>query len=259
MALDEEEFTYPSLVNRWRRERATTALSKMDTGFYEAFDAHLRALREDYQRENAANPATPKVLILQDELAKLQSVRDDLYDLRERKIVTAALIAARGAHADKANMTREEEVVFEELLRALRESRRSLLRRGQPPAVEPPRAAPAGPPTAPDPLSAPSAVSAPASALAERPPEAPAEAPLAPPAPAREEPPAAEALAASAEPEPPRRVAPARMLVRVTSAFGPFVGPDLRHYRLAAEDVAALPKDVAHVLIQRGVAVAVGG
>src|SRR5581483_12324607 len=103
MPLDEEEFTYPTLVNRWRRERATTALGKMDNGFYEAFDGHLRALREEYARENAANPATPKVLILQDELAKLQSVRDDLYDLRERKIVTTALIAARGGHAEKTN------------------------------------------------------------------------------------------------------------------------------------------------------------
>ncbi|MEA3200567.1 MAG: replication factor [Thermoplasmata archaeon] len=259
MALDEEEFTYPSLVNRWRRERATTALGKMDNGFYEAFDAHLRALREEYARENAANPATPKVLILQDELAKLQSVRDDLYDLRERKIVTAALIAARGGHADKATLTREEEIVFDELLRALREARRSLLRRGQPPAVEAPRPAPAGPPMAPDPAPAPAVSAQPASTLAERPPEAVAEAPLAPPAPAREEPPLAEALAAAAEPEPVRRVGAARMLVRVTSAFGPFVGPDLRHYSLAAEDVAALPKDVAHVLIQRGVAVAVGG
>jgi len=60
-------------------------------------------------------------------------------------------------------------------------------------------------------------------------------------------------------PDDRRSLRAARMLVRVTSAFGPFVGPDLRHYSLAAEDVAALPKDVAHVLIQRGVAIAVGG
>ncbi len=259
MAPDEDEFTYPALVNRWRRERSTTALGKMDNGFYEAFDNHLRALREDYQKEHAANPATPKVLILQDELTKLQGVRDDLYDLRERKIVTAALIAARGGHAEKTNMTREEELVFDELLRTLRDARRSLLRRGQPPAVEPTRPAPAGPPSPPDPAP-PAASAQPASPLAERPSEPPAEAPLpgAPAAPTRDPAPAAEAVTAS-EPEAPRRIAPPRMLVRVKSAFGPFVGPDLRNYLLAAEDVAALPKEVAHVLIQRGVAVAVGG
>jgi DNA replication initiation complex subunit (GINS family) len=260
MAQDEDVYTYPTLVNRWRRERATTALTKMENGFYDGFDAHLRQLREDYTREHAANPATPKVMILQDELTKLQSVRDDLYDLRERKIVTASLIAARGGHPDHANMTKEELLVFEELLRIMRDARRSLLRRGQPPSVEP-KPAPSGPSTPLDPMPALLAPTAqPASTLTERPAEAPSEAPLpgAPPSAPHREQPVAEAMAAEPEPS-PRRIGPPRLLVRVKSAFGPFVGPDLRHYRLAAEDVAALPKEVAHVLIARGVAVAVGG
>lgn len=260
MGLDEDEFTYPALVNRWRRERSTTALTRMDEGFYEAYDAHLRKLREDYQKEHAANPATPKVLILQDELTKLQGVRDDLYDMRERKIMTLALVLARGGNADRANLTKEEDLVLDELVRVLRDARRNLLRRGQPPAVEAPKLAPAGPPTAPDPVAAPVASAQPASGLAERVAEASAEARLpGAPALAAREAPAAEAMAALDGEPAPRRLAPARMLVRVKTAFGPFVGPDLRHYRLAAEDVAALPKEVAHVLIQRGVAAAIGG
>ena len=73
--LDEEEFTYSALVNRWRKERSATALSKMDDRFYGSFDAVLRELREQYAKEHTANPATPKVLILQDELMNLQRVR----------------------------------------------------------------------------------------------------------------------------------------------------------------------------------------
>ncbi|HET6403206.1 MAG TPA: hypothetical protein VFH78_01060, partial [Candidatus Thermoplasmatota archaeon] len=143
-ALDQEEFTYSALVNRWRKERSANALSKMDDRFYEAFDAVLRELREEYAKEHAANPATPKVLILQDELMNLQRVRDDIYDLRERKIVTAAVIAARGGNPDRTTMTKEEDILFEEVLRVLRDARRNLLRRGQP---KEPAKPPAGPPT----------------------------------------------------------------------------------------------------------------
>ena len=260
--LEEEEFTYASLVNRWRRERAAVALSRMDSSFYEAFDKHLRALREDYQREHAANPATPKVLILQDELMNLQRVRDDVYDLREKKIVTAAIIAARGANPDRANMTNEEEALFDEVLRVLRDARRNLLRRGQgAPKDGLPKPA-GGPPTPPDAAPTPALAAQPAAVLLERPALHDAhEAPLPgkPPAPAPPQTVAAEAVSAAEEAqEAPRRLGPQRVLVRVRHEVEPFIGPDLRQYRLQAEDVVALPREVAHVLVQRQLAAALG-
>lgn len=263
-ALEEEEFTYASLVNRWRRERSSAALTRMDGHFYEAFDQHLRSLREDYQREHAVNPATPKVLILQDELMNLQRVRDDIYDLREKKIATAAIIAARGGNPDRGHMTNEEEVLFDEVLRVLRDARRNLLRRGQGPKDVPPPVKPAGgPPSPPDAVAPPALVATPAANIAERAPgEAGPEAPLPgkPEAPARSAPPAqAEAVAAGEETEAPRRMGPQRVLVRMRQDVEPFMGPDLREYRLSAHDVAALPREVAHTLIQRQMAVPVAG
>ena len=266
--MDEEEFTYSALVNRWRKERSTTALAKMDDHFYEAFDGVLRELREQYAKEHAANPATPKVLILQDELMNLQRVRDDIYDLRERKLVTAAVIAARGGNPDRNAMTKEEEVLFEELLRVLRDARRNLLRRGQPKEVA---KHPAGPPTPPEPIGAapaprgaeaPRAASAqPAAVLAERAPaaEASPEAPLpGAPLPAVASPRAPEEVHASGAEE-PRRLGPARVLVRVRQPVAPFVGTDLRTYRLGVDDVAAVPREIAHALVSRGLASALGG
>ena len=250
----EEDFTYASLVNRWRRERASTALARMEDDFYDAFDRHLRRLHEDYQREQAVNPATAKVLILLDELTNLQRVRDDLYDLRERKVVTAALIAARDGRPDHSNMTRPEKVLFDTMLRTLREARQSLLRA---PPPEPAKL-PGGPPTPPEPAPL-TQHAQPAAPLAERAramdaaPEHPL--PGAPLAAAPRPAPPAEEVAPEAE----RRVGPARVLVRVRSDVEPFVAPDLRHYRLMAEDVAALPREVAHLLITRGMATALGG
>lgn len=258
-APDEEEFAYAALVNRWRRERATTTLTKMDDGFYAAFDQHLRRLHEDYQREQAANPATPKVLILLDELTNLQRVRQDLYDLREKKIVTAAMIAARDGRPDRNHMTREEDALFDGVLRVLTEGRRAALRTAAP---EPPKA-PGGPPTPPEPVAAPASAAQPASLLP--PPEPAPEAPLAPvAAEAPRAPPAErvagdEADARADEPAPGKPVGAPRVLVRVKERVEPFVAPDLRHYRLMPEDVAALPRDVAHLLVQRGLATALSG
>ncbi|HWG90513.1 MAG TPA: hypothetical protein VNZ52_06640, partial [Candidatus Thermoplasmatota archaeon] len=68
----------------------------------------------------------------------------------------------------------------------------------------------------------------------------------APAAPAQE----AAAPAAAAAPAPPRRAS--HVLVRVLSDVAPFVGVDLRNYRLSREDVASVPKEIAHVLVTRG-------
>ena len=261
-AEDDEEYTYASIATRRKRERGSVSLVRLPDDFYERVDAYLRTLREEYQREHASNPATPKVLILQDELVKLQEAREDIYDMRERKLVSAAIVAARGGNPDRGHMTKEEAILFDEVLRTLRESRRNLLRRGAAPPREGPKPV-GGPPTAPEPAPMPAFAAQPAAVLAERAPpeEVPPEAPLPgkPPAPPARAPVPAEAVSADEEPPQPRRLSPARLLVRMRQAVEPFVGPDMRQYRLGAEDVAAVPKEVAHLLIARQLAVAVGG
>jgi len=259
---DEDEFSYASLVNRWRRERSTTTLTKMDGDFYERFDRFLKQLHDDYQREQAVNPATPKVLILLDELTNLQRVRDDLYNLREKKIVTSALIAARESRPDKANLTREEETLYERVLRSLKDARAELLKQeSAPPTAEAPKPA-GGPPTPPDAIEPPAHAAQPAATLPPRAAEAAPEttlpgAPLPPPqhtAPRI----APEEVTAESAGETPRTIGSTRVLIRVKVPVEPFVAPDLRHYRLQVEDVAAVPREVAHLLISRGLAAPVG-
>lgn len=255
VAQDTEEFTYAALVNRWRKERSAASLTKMDGNFYENFDATLRELRAEYEKEHAVNPATPKVLILQDELMNLQRVREDIYDLRERKIVTAAVIAARGGNPDRSTLTKEEDLLFEEVLRTLRDARRNLLRRGQP---KEPAKTTAGPPTPPEPTTSTRPLAQPAAVLAQGEPAPESPLPGAP-AMAAHAAKAEEDIIATEGPREPRRLGPARVLVRVKQPVAPFVGTDLRTYRLGIEDIAAVPKEIAHALVQRGLAVALGG
>jgi len=89
--------------------------------------------------------------------------------------------------------------------------------------------------------------------------EASPEAPLpGAPQPAVVAPRAAEEVVAAANEE-PRRLGPQRVLVRVKEPVAPFVGTDLRTYRLGVEDVAAVPREIAHALVSRGLASALSG
>ncbi|MHB8604446.1 MAG: hypothetical protein ACYDCK_04255 [Thermoplasmatota archaeon] len=243
-----EDFTYESLVNRWRKETRSDAIGKLDPAFYERFEQHLRALADEVQRENALNAMSPKATILQDELRNLRRARDDIYDARERKIVIASLIAARGGNPDRSALTRGEVELYDELVRTLKEARRTLARRAD--------SAPAtsAPPLA-DVVAEKGAPGAPPEPVANRiaSPAAPAARAQRDPAPTVPEPPLpglAPAAAASAEPD--RR--DARVYVQVLAAVPPFVASDLRTYALAADDLVALPPEAAALLTERGLA-----
>ncbi|HWG89589.1 MAG TPA: hypothetical protein VNZ52_01950, partial [Candidatus Thermoplasmatota archaeon] len=116
-----EEVTYEVLVNRWKKEVRSSQLAKLDPSFYTAVDDHIRTLQADFDREYQVNPQSAKAMILQDELRNLSKVRDDLYEVREKKILMAALAAARGSNIDKTPLTRGETDLFEDLERVLRE------------------------------------------------------------------------------------------------------------------------------------------
>lgn len=254
-----EEVTYESLVNRWKKELRGTAVTRLDPTFYQSVDAHVRQLSEDYQREHALNPSSSRAMMLQDELRNVTRARDDIYDLREKKIAIAALVAARGGNPDKGSFTRGELELYEELVRVLKEGRRSMLKRGERDASAPSLAPAAGaPPAPPEPpqFTAPPAERAATATPVEPAPQPEAPLPGLPVAPAPSSAPeAAPVVVAVDTPQAAPRPRSGRVLVRVTKAVDPFTGSDLRTYRLAAEDVVALPADIAGVLVARGHAV----
>ena len=209
----DEDITYRALMDRLRRERATADLLELPLGFHERTEARLDALADAFRDAQAGGAPAAATRALLEEATTLRRLRDEWYDLRERKLVMAALIAARGEHVGEAGMASVEAGVFRAVVAALRHGRA----RGGPEGARGPAAAepaPLGP--------------------LEGPPRA----------------------GEGGEPDaaPPARVSEAT-LVRVTRAVGPFVAPDLRTYRLHAEDVVALPRNAAALLVGRGDAV----
>ena len=229
-----DEVTYETLKGRlYKERRAQLELTKLDADFYAQAERHLRELQDLARRELESNPGSPKAMVLQDELRNLNRVREDIYDLRERKILYAAQVAARGGNPDRGAMTAPELTLYEDLVRSLKEARRTMLKRTMP--VDGPAALP------PPPLAV---------ALTEATlPIPPAS--VTPPA----KPEAAVARPAEAAEAPRHRSRSGRVLIRPLEDLPAFTAPDLRTYRLRSGDLAAVPSEVAHALVAGGKAV----
>lgn len=209
--------TYETLRKRQQSERGSPKLSKLDAEFYRLLEAYLQGLGEEHQREHGRNPTSAKSTLLNDELTNTRRLAEDLYEHRERKVVTAALIAARGGQPETHGLLlREEQELYEAIVALLRDTKRRILH-GRP------AAAPPAPPPAP--------VQAQGS-------------------PVLNVQPAPEAPAPAAAPE-------GRTVVRVLEDVGSFAASDLRTYVVRREDVVSLPTDTARILILRGKAVEV--
>ncbi|MCA1814712.1 MAG: hypothetical protein LC624_12335 [Halobacteriales archaeon] len=230
-----EPLAYENLRKRQQLERSSPKLTRFEPGFYRDLELYLRSLAEDHQREHASNPGGPKATLLGDELQNTRRLAEDLYEHRERKVVTGALAAARGGSTDIGPMLKEEQELYEALVQLLRETKRRVLHRPGAPAPPYPSLVPRPslrPQPGPETLSS--------EAMAHEP---------------RLDGPAA-APPATALPPPPEP-SMTRLLVRVLEDVGSFAASDLRIYHLSREQLVSLPEDAARVLILRGKAVEV--
>lgn len=226
-----DEVNYETLKGRLYRERRNLELTKLDADFYAAAERHLHQLVEELRKEEASNPSSPKALVLHDEVRNLQRVREDIYEVRERKIVAAAQTAARGGNPDRTAMTTAEGDLYETIVRALKDARRTMLKRATLAEAQP-APLPSGRVTETTLAIPPASVTAPADP----------------------EPAPRPAIVAEAIPG-PGRARSGRVLIRPLEDLPAFTAPDLRTYRLRTGDVAAVPLEVARALAAAGKAV----
>lgn len=215
-----EPLNYETLRRKQQLERGSPLLTRLESDFYRNLELYLQGVQEDYQREHAANPSSPKATLLGDELQNTRRLAEDLYEHRERKVVTAALTSARGGVPETSYMLKEEQALYDSLVALLRDTKRRILLRPPPTAkANPPESAALPVGTAPEPghTATGQAAAAPA----------------------------------------PTNGGNGRLLVRVLEDIGSFAASDLRTYTVQREDVLSLPADTAKILILRGKAVEV--
>lgn len=223
-----EEITYKSLRNRQKQEERA-GLTRLDPDFYRRARARIEELREEYRRAHDDDPGGQRTMVLLDEVNKMQETLQELYHLRERKVVLAAIARARGGRPDVDHLTPVEEELFETVVGLLQQQKARALEGGEGggPGAEGAGGGTAGSGDAGDAEDA-SGVSE-EDARAD---EAPSD-------------------------EAPKAVE--RALVRVLEDLEPFVASDMHTYALAADDIVHLPKEQAEVLCKRGKAVELPG
>ncbi|NMB86365.1 MAG: hypothetical protein A4E44_01131 [Methanosaeta sp. PtaB.Bin018] len=115
------------LANTLREERKTAELLHLDKDFYQQVGNYLAGLEQELSRLD--DPFSVEAQILQDALKSEKSSLNKLIDQRVKKIVRRALRNARSASKEDAiaDMTREEEEIYHQVLSALARGREAIL------------------------------------------------------------------------------------------------------------------------------------
>ncbi len=128
-----------SQILEWRRAEASgRALAKISPEFYGATARYLADLRRSYESELRENPSGRKGEISRQTYQRASQVARDIVEARAQKLLTAAFQASVGGPRDIPNAVGEERALFEQLLGALLDFRRTAA-----PYLEP--TGPAGP------------------------------------------------------------------------------------------------------------------
>ncbi|MBW3581923.1 MAG: hypothetical protein KY455_02385 [Euryarchaeota archaeon] len=269
----EEGFTYASLRRLERTENTSPRLTKLEGRFWERLGDHLGRLRSAFQDQQEEDPTSRRTVVLADELRNTLRLAESIWSLREKKVVQAALAAARkseGPPHPPEHTLPEERSLYEEVLAVLKERRGDVLLQVRPGArpkpvpdaeKEKPEAAQVGAGMAgagaARPAETPFATAAPAETGRTHATGRPGarQVPAGPPGPEREEAP----QEAQAPPHQGRGgVGSARQeevelrLVEALEDVPLFAGPDLVDYRMSKGEIGNLPRRAAEILAQQG-------
>lgn len=252
--MDDNKFDFSDLADIHSQEKGTNSLSRLPDDFYSTAVAYIKSLFLNVEKSRADLQISlgKEAVRTTGEYQRAREVLEAIYNTRERKIVLAALNASRGINYRTDNMTEEEKDLFFNLKVELENKRDRVIRYdrmlSRPTAIRPE----SGIDTTTDDFLTAEAHNK----------EAPMEAP-----PIQVKAPSEKAC------EPPRKKEAHRqrigsppaapldgscldgyVLVRALVDIGSFACGEGQCVSMKGEDIATLPREIASVLIQQGMA-----
>jgi DNA replication initiation complex subunit (GINS family) len=110
----------------WRRsELAVRGLAKIPPEFYSATSTYLAELRRSYESELRENPSGRKGEISRQTYQRAIQVARDIVEGRAQKVLNTAFQASIGGSRDLVNALSEERKMFDQVLEALLDFRRT--------------------------------------------------------------------------------------------------------------------------------------
>jgi DNA replication initiation complex subunit (GINS family) len=113
-------------IERMQKIRKNRLLTEIEPEFYSNLANYLNGLQKAFEDEYKVNPTSPKTMLLRDELNKAKSLSENIFGIREEKIVMATLSAIKGGKPDLKCMVNEEKMLYRHLLNVLKENREQI-------------------------------------------------------------------------------------------------------------------------------------
>jgi DNA replication initiation complex subunit (GINS family) len=139
---EHEEISYKTLRRLQQGEQTSSVLTKINVNFYQDLSVYMKTLERSI--ENEKNPL--KLKLFTDEIQNTKKIANSIYELREKKIVQAALATARGATPDLTNFLELEKKLYGSLVEQIMVSRKEIFEKPTNRPITTPPASPNNPP-----------------------------------------------------------------------------------------------------------------
>lgn len=111
----------------YRKERMSPYLQDVGKDFYKQIENYIKEIYSKYE-EDSKKGEISKLTVLLSEFENIKATINDVYEIRERKIVSNALYYIKsGGEIEVENLTTEEEAMLKRIIGILRERRSSVL------------------------------------------------------------------------------------------------------------------------------------
>jgi len=117
--------TYEKLRNIDEMERRSAALTKIDADFYSQALRYIEEIERRLEKESSPQ----KAIILSDELRNTRRLLQSIFERREKKIISYALLSAKTGKEVPQNLTNEEKIFYNEVLNVIKENRKKIFER----------------------------------------------------------------------------------------------------------------------------------
>lgn len=111
---------YKNLRKIQQVEKNFPPLTKIKAEFYDDISKYLEYLNTRLKKESH----TQKNKLLRDEIQNTKKIAENIYEMREKKIILAVLSKARGGTPDLNNLLKEEKTLFSSILQLMLNSRK---------------------------------------------------------------------------------------------------------------------------------------
>jgi DNA replication initiation complex subunit (GINS family) len=121
--MKQDDINYKTLRKIQQQEKNSSLIMKIDQNFYVKFSEYLKNLRKIAEKEKDAE----KLNIFNDEIKNTEKIALNIYELREKKIVQAALSTVRGGKPDLKHILNVEKKLYESIIEQISLSRKTII------------------------------------------------------------------------------------------------------------------------------------